>query len=120
MPLVSSRRFVPPEGERLGNSQDLSEIEVKDVDFIVLERNVCSLQKGARALLVDELARYEELMRKYPLIFQSDGTDASYVSNEVSPSSAARRVWVSRILSSPTAAARGQGTSPPDAISYRI
>ena len=35
MPLVSSRRFVPPKGA-VGSLADLSEIEVKDVDFIVL------------------------------------------------------------------------------------
>ena len=68
-PLVSSRRFVPPRGT-IGALADLREIEVKGIDFIVLS-GMYTRYKKEHERYSDELARYEELMRKYPLIFQT-------------------------------------------------
>ena len=66
---MSSRRFVPPRGT-IGALADLREIEVKGIDFIVLS-GMYTRYKKEHERYSDELARYEELMRKYPLIFQT-------------------------------------------------
>ena len=69
MPLVSSRRFVPPRGT-VGALADLREIEVKGIDFIVLA-NWYDRYKKEHERYVEKVSRYEELMRKYSLVFQS-------------------------------------------------
>ena len=70
-PLVSNRRFVPPKGV-VGKLADLSEIEVKDINFIVLSGWYDRYEKEHERYS-DELTRYGELMRKYPLILQIGG-----------------------------------------------
>jgi hypothetical protein len=72
VPLVSSRRFVLTGWTNVGALADLREIEVKDVDFIVLS-SWYDRYKAERERYRDELARYDALMRKYPLIFQTGG-----------------------------------------------
>src|SRR5262249_36009709 len=70
-PLVSARRFVPSSG-KVGQLADLREIEVKGIDFVVLG-GWYDRYKMEHERYVETIARYEELMRKYPLLFQSGG-----------------------------------------------
>jgi hypothetical protein len=68
-PLLSSRRFVPPTGI-VGALADLRDIEVKGIDFIVLGQWY-NRYKSDQERYVQKLSRYEELMRRYPIAFQS-------------------------------------------------
>jgi hypothetical protein len=71
VPIVSSRRYVPPMGT-VGALADLGDIEVNGIDFIVLGKWY-DRYKREHERYVETVSRYEELMRKYPIVFRSGG-----------------------------------------------
>ena len=68
-PIVRRRRFVPPKG-RVWYLADLRDIEIKGVDFIVLG-GWYKRYKQEHERYIETIARYDELMRKYPTVFES-------------------------------------------------
>jgi hypothetical protein len=70
-PIVSSRRYVPPKG-KVGMLADLNEIEAKGIEFIVLDGWYYRF-KNEHERYVETVSRYEELMGKYPTVFETSG-----------------------------------------------
>jgi hypothetical protein len=71
VPVPGTRRFALTGWTTIGKLEDIGELKAKNIDFIVLS-NWYERYKAEPERYPHELARYEELMRLYPLVFQAD------------------------------------------------